>query len=533
MIRRPNISLVLATICLVSLTAQAETPDAASRFELADVHPSAPFINSDARDVNGGLMRGGIYHLRQASMLDLVRMAYGVDANKVLGGPSWLEMDRFDIHAKVPAGTTSATVKPMLRALLAERFGLVAHNDTKPVPAWVLTAGKHPQLKKSEGSDSSGAGGCRSAASGDSVEVTCRNTTMDAFVSGLGRMDGAWYYVGDNLVVDKTGLNGEWDFDVRYSARQKATTPASEIVSLFDAIDRLGLKLDPSMVPMPVVVVDSVIRTPTPNSPDADKAFPPPSTEFEVAEVKASDPDDNRDNFSLGEGGRFTVHGATLQSLITNVWGVTGEMIVGAPKFLDSDRWDIVAKAPDVMSANGDADIDAAMVMLRAVLTDRFRLAAHFEDRTMPAYVMIASKPRLKKADPAARSGCREGPPTLVKVEPRSTNPVLGRLLTCTNVSMPWFAQQLQYLASSYVHTDVLDATGLEGGWGFTLSFSKMAQYRGNNGSGSGAGTAEEPSGALSAPEAMEKQLGLKLELRKRPVKVLVIDHIEAKPIDN
>src|SRR5271154_5828665 len=126
-------------MCLTSLTAipaLADSPDAGARFELADVHPSAPSMSSDSHDVNGGLMRGGRYHLRRATMLDLVRLAYGVDANKVLGGPNWLEMDRFDIRAKAPADTTAATVKPMLRALLADRFGLAVHNDTRPVPAW-------------------------------------------------------------------------------------------------------------------------------------------------------------------------------------------------------------------------------------------------------------------------------------------------------------------------------------------------------------------------------------------------------------
>ena len=70
-------------------------------------------------------MRGGRYRLRHATMLELVRIAYDVDARKVLGGPTWLELDRFDIRAMVPAGTTSTGVKPMLQALLAERFSLV------------------------------------------------------------------------------------------------------------------------------------------------------------------------------------------------------------------------------------------------------------------------------------------------------------------------------------------------------------------------------------------------------------------------
>jgi uncharacterized protein (TIGR03435 family) len=528
-LRKTDKLAITALSLLAAVTAFAQNFAPATKFELADIHPSARSTNRDDQDVSGGLMRGGRYHLRYATMLDLLRMAYGVDAKRILGGPSWLELDRFDIRAKVPNGTTATTVKPMLQALLAERFGLVVHNDTKPVPSWALTAGKHPQLKKSDGS---GEGGCHSKDSGEFIEVKCRNVTMAQFVSGLGRMDGAWYYLADNLVVDQTHLEGAWDFDLKYSARWNTNVAGAETVSLFAAIAKLGLALDPSPVPMPVVVIDSVNRTPVPNSPDIDKALPPPPTEFEVADVKPTDPDYHGYDFQLQDGGRVNIRGATLKTLIQDVWGIQEEMIVDWPKFMDSDRWDIVAKAPDVMTAEGDADVDSLFEMVKTLLADRFRLAVHYEDRPMPAYVMTAPKPKLKKADPASRSGCKEGLPTLVKVDPRGTNPVLGRLLTCTNVSMSYLAENLRFLASGYVHSDVLDSTGLEGGWDFTLSFSKLAQFRGPV-PVPGTEAAPDPNGAIPLPTAMEKQLGLKLELKKRPVPVLVIDHIQQKPTDN
>jgi uncharacterized protein (TIGR03435 family) len=525
--------ITITTLTLFSaFTAFAQDSAPPSKFEIASVRPSPRSANPDTQDVSGGLRRGGIYHLRRATMLDMVHLAYGVDSKKILGGPAWLELDRFDIRAKVPAGTTAITVKPMLQALLAERFGLVLHNDTKPVPSWALTAGKHPLLKKSSGSESSDAGGCHSKDSGEFIEVKCHNTTIAQFVSGMGRMDGAWYYLTDNLVVDQTSIEGAWDFDLKYSARWKTNVAGSEIVSLFDAIANLGLSLDPSPVPMPVIVIDSVNRTPVPNPPDVEKILPPPPTEFEVAYVKPSDPDDHSARFSLGDGGRFTVRDATLKSLIADAWGIQEDMIVDAPKFTDSDRWDVVAKAPDVTAADGDADIDSLLTMLQALLKDRFRLAVHYEDRPMPAFVMSALKPKLKAADPASRSGCKEGLPTLVKVDPRGTNPVLGRLLTCTNTSMGYLAENLRFLASGYVNSDVLDSTGLEGGWDFTLSFSKLAQFRGPA-PVPGAEAVPDPNGAISLPTAMEKQLGLRLELKKRPVPVLVIGHIEQKPSDN
>lgn len=369
---------------------------------------------------------------------------------------------------------------------------------------------------------------------------------MTAFVSILQRNDisekssptaggGLWYYLTDNLVVDQTHLAGAWDFDLKYSARWKTSAGGVKIVSLFDAIDKLGLKLDASMVAMPVVVVDSVNRTPTPNSAEAEKAFPPLPTQFELAAVKPTDPDyHGADGFQLRGGGLVNVRAVTLKWLVAAGWNVTEEMISDGPKFMDSDRWDIFAKAPDdVIAADGDDDFDALTAMVKTLLEDRFRLAVHFEDRPMSAPVMIASKPKLKQADPNSRTGCKEGLPTLTKVDPRSTNPTAARLLTCTNVSMAYLASHLRFLASGYVHSDVLDETGLEGGWDFTLSFSKVRQLAENNVSTPGVGEPSDPNGSLSVQDAMEKQLGLKLVTRKRPVPVLVIDHIDEKPSEN
>jgi len=123
-------------------------------FEMADVHVSPRTNNPTAR---GGTVRAGQYELRTATMLDLISAAYNMNPANIAGGPSWIENDRFDIVAKVPAGTTPESIRPMLRALLADRFHLVVHNDNKSMDAYVLTAGKHPLLKQSEGA---GPGGC-------------------------------------------------------------------------------------------------------------------------------------------------------------------------------------------------------------------------------------------------------------------------------------------------------------------------------------------------------------------------------------
>jgi uncharacterized protein (TIGR03435 family) len=215
---------------------------------------------------------------------------------------------------------------------------------------------------------------------------------------------------------------------------------------------------------------------------------------------------------------------------------------VGAPKWFDQDRFDIVAKAPSA-ALNEESgprghgiDFDAVMIMVKSLLEERFKLTTHWEERPISAYTLLAAKPKMKSADPNGRTKCDEGPGADGK-DPRDSNPVLGRLITCQNMSMGLFASMLQGLAPGYIHAPVLDATGLEGSWDFTMSFSTAGQLQnpGKRGGDGAAGNApaSDPNGALSLLDALPKQLGLKLEQTKRPVKVLVIDHVEQKPIDN
>jgi uncharacterized protein (TIGR03435 family) len=173
--------------------------------------------------------------------------------------------------------------------------------------------------------------------------------------------------------------------------------------------------------------------------------------------------------------------------------------------------------------------------MFQALLIDRFRMKVHYEERPVSGYVLTAGKPKLQKADPANRTGCHEGPGADGK-DPRTATPVLSRLLTCQNMAIAQLAELLPNLANGYVHTPVLDSTGLTDPYDFTLSFSAVGVLQnGVPGQQPAAGSenASDPSGGVSLPDAMNKQLGIKMELRKRPMQVLVIDHVEEKPTEN
>jgi uncharacterized protein (TIGR03435 family) len=237
-------------------------------------------------------------------------------------------------------------------------------------------------------------------------------------------------------------------------------------------------------------------------------------------------------------GGRVEMTGLSLKQLIQQAWSVQADSIIGAQKWMDTDVYDIVGKIPvgePSGQPNTPVNLDSLPIMMRALLADRFKLVAHFEDRPMTAYTLTAPKPKLKKADPDTRIKWTDAG-SFVNMNSGS---VPSRTIKFQNMSMKQLAESLQYFAGNYVHSRVIDGTGLEGSYDFTLTFALIdpaqfaaRQVRPPTPAGGDAAPADPISG-ISIFDAVEKQLGLKLVEQKRPVSVLVIDHIEEKPTDN
>ncbi len=326
------------------------------------------------------------------------------------GQRSWLEWDRFDVIAKMPADAAMDARNVMLQALLADRFQLATHKDSQPMPAYALTVGKHPQLKQSAGKGSTG---CRwsnqPTANSDgmfmlassNIEYTCENMTMAAFAEGVRGMIFATQTMNGNPVVDRTELKGAWDFTLKYSLGRPGRGGDSETITFADAVEKqLGLKLDPVKVPLPVLVVDRVNHDPSKNSPGVaeslQRAAPP--KEFEVAVIKPAASDSPGRGMRVQAGGRVTITGMPLKNIILNAFTVTNDTLVATQKWLDSDRYDIVAKASTEGAApDRQIDIDDVWIMMRALLADRFKLVAHTEERPLPAYTLLALKPKMKR----------------------------------------------------------------------------------------------------------------------------------------
>ena len=504
-----------------SATPPATPPAPPSNFDAADVRVSPPSKNMFPFTTSG--FRGGKYEIRNGTMAELIRAAYSTDPDKILGGPSWLESDRFDVVAKAPPSTSYATAMLMLRALLADRFQLVVRSDTRPLPAYALTLGKRKlQLKEP---DKSAPFGCRGQPPAPPVPgavpklvVDCHNLTMAAFGEQLRRMAGGYL---DKPVLDKTGLEGTWDLTISWTARNQLGTAGSEGVSVFEALERIGLKLEPDTLPAPVIVVDRVNRTPTPNAPNIAGIVgeKDPPTEFDVADIRPTKPESQVRMLQNMPGGRLDVKGMTLKVLIQFAWNTTPDLIAGGPKWLDSDRYDIVAKAPEGDPPEPYMDFDTMRLMLRALLIERFKLATHEETQTANVYALHAPKrpPKFKKADESSRTFCKASPSAILG------NPALTNSFTCQNTTMPDFARLLRQVAGGYVDHPVIDSTELSGGWDLTLSWTARGIFdravrggRGENGASPNVPTASDPNGAVSVFEALEK-LGLKLEARKAP----------------
>jgi uncharacterized protein (TIGR03435 family) len=550
-----------AFLLAAALPAWCQT-EAPAKFEAADIHPSAKSTMAFPRT---SPVRNGRYEVKTATIVDLIRMAYGFDNDKILGGPSWLELDRFDVTGKVPPETTADSQKLMLQALLEDRFHLKIRKDTKPLPSYVLTAGKKPSLKEATGSEevtgckvqtASGApqeGGIRLFTStnggptttinlgpGATLTYNCRNMTMASFAAGLRGMMGA--NLGSNPVLDETGIKGNWNFDLKYSMQMIMPMggDSADRIPLAAAIEKqLGLKLEERQIPTPVLVVESVDRAPTPNPPGTAEALPrlPAPTAFEVASIKATPntggPMAMMSRMQMQPGGRLVIEGMNLRFIINRAFNTNNnDAIVGVPAFANTDRYEILAKVPGDTAVPGQMDMDAMAPLLLNLLQERFGLKYHTEEREVSTYALVAAKPKMKKADPESRTYCKTP-------NPPAGAPPGSRFFTCQNATMAYFAEKLQGMAPD-LSWPVADATGLEGGWDLNLTFSMrfpammVGAPRPVEGAGGAAmPTASDPVGGLTIFEAIEKQLGLKLEKQKRSMPVIVIDHLEPKPTEN
>ncbi len=240
--------IVVLLVTAVGLSAQTGETTARPSFEVVSVKPT------QGQQMNSGFRRAspGNLNATNVSVRFLIEYAYGVRDDQVAGGPSWLDSDRYEIVAKPPEGSdTSEAVKRLrTQSLLADRFHVAFHRQTKELPVFVLITAKNGPKGLHEAS----AGRTDFVNNGHHLSATrlsMQGFARDFLAPQIGRS-----------VFDKTGIAGEFDFALDWAPDDAASETAP---TLFIALqEQLGLKLEQQKGPVEVLVIDHAGR-PTEN----------------------------------------------------------------------------------------------------------------------------------------------------------------------------------------------------------------------------------------------------------------------------
>jgi bla regulator protein BlaR1 len=258
---------------------------------------------------------------------------------------------------------------------------------------------------------------------------------------------------------------------------------------------------------------------------------------FEVASIKPNKSGSDMVRIMIRPDG-LSAMGATLQMLIQSAYGIQDFQVLGGPKWADSDKYDIEAKmdSPQVeklQALSPDQRWLETRHMLQALLANRFQLVLHPETKELPGYALVIAKNGSKLHD--ARPGDTY-PNGLKGPDGHSGEGLMlgnGGLLTGQGVPVASLVQTL----SRQLGRTILDETGLTGKYDFTLQWApdERAGPMSAAAQGGGSRSDDAPPPDSSAPSiftAIQEQLGLRLESRKVPVEILVIDHVQA-PSEN
>ncbi len=234
------------------------------------------------------------------------------------------------------------------------------------------------------------------------------------------------------------------------------------------------------------------------------------------------------------EPGRIRYPSTTLKDLLMRAYGVQDFQIVG-PGWLDMERFDIDAVMPP------DTTREQFRTMLRNLLAARFQIKMHRETREVSSYALITARngPKFKEStEDLGAQDASQGPPPLQLgkdgffVPPRRPGLFL-QLIGLAGARETFRQSTIQELANSLqgqLSRPVTDATGLAGKYDFTLTFATEGLNMGRGRMPVNPAEVENPPTIFAA---LQGQLGLRLELRKGPVEVLVIDHAEKIPTEN
>jgi uncharacterized protein (TIGR03435 family) len=251
-----------------------------------------------------------------------------------------------------------------------------------------------------------------------------------------------------------------------------------------------------------------------------------PASQFEAVSIKPSKSGEGMGGIHPSRGGRLTAANVTLRDLIKWAYRVRDSQISGEPGWVNSERFDVAAKA------DGNPRFDfiqpALETMFQSVLADRFKLTLHRQTKDLPVYLLLVAK-NGPKIHPVDEGNCPEVP---APENPcRFLRPAKFGQLTAEKAPMAVLAS---LLGAAFVGRGVVDKTDLKGSFSYTLDWTSYVQPpEPHPGAGPPPPNAIDPLSVEPAiAAALQEQLGLKLESGEAPLDILVIDHVE-RPSEN
>jgi uncharacterized protein (TIGR03435 family) len=252
--------IMVAPLAAIALAvAQSPAPDAALKYEVASVKPATPGQPGMARPEPGGQR----YRGTNLPLNLYISSAYRIKADQVVGAPGWVDTDRFDIEAQAEKPSSLEQHHLMMQSLLAERFHLKFHFETKEMPVYALTVeSSGPKLTPHDAANSGEPWIEQGRDKPFHAGWTATAASMELFAFRLAS-------ILDRPVIDQTGLKGDYDFTLTYTMDLPPNLPSTALLngepldlsgpSIFQAIrQQLRLRLDARKGPAKVMVIDHV-----------------------------------------------------------------------------------------------------------------------------------------------------------------------------------------------------------------------------------------------------------------------------------
>lgn len=237
-----------------------QSPAERPAFEVASITPCKPGTPEPPEE-HMGLVQftspGGRFTARATSVKYLLEWAYDIQAPQHAGGPSWLGTERYDIMAKAKENPTDDQMKRMVQTLLADRFQMKVHHETKELSVYVISRGKNaPKLDAPKDGETHALRLSRH--SGPDPQTTSVRVTATRY--SLAQLTDVFARQLGSVIMNRTGLDGEYDFTMDLTPDETKPNPLDAGLLINAMRDQLGLSLKYQRAPVDVLVIDHVER---------------------------------------------------------------------------------------------------------------------------------------------------------------------------------------------------------------------------------------------------------------------------------